>query len=334
MGVNQMFDTLILSFGVLMLFITLGLSAIWLAWNIRRWRSDYIYSDVQNISEQHNVQRNYISTIPWMIVATGLVGAMCVVVVTNLDFREPPPIQLSATADAELLDEVFGDGGASNLEIPADDFFEDIHGRFQDARAGLRQSDPATVWRSIYMLERVTRQDSSYQWRIVDALAAYVREAAPQGANELPELSRNVVQAALTVIGRRNPRQEDLGQLELYNSNLRGMILRGALLSGANLSRSDFRGADLGAANLAESDLSKSKFANADLQDAILTGADLRKSEGLTQAQLDLACGDRRTRVPDPLTVEPCWAAEESAEFTEDVAVENPAENSEEVAAE
>ena len=87
-----MFDTLILSFGVLMIFITFGLSMIWLAWKIRRWRSSYIYCDVQNIEEQHSVQDNYIKTVPWMIVATGLVGAICVVTVTNLEFREPPPV--------------------------------------------------------------------------------------------------------------------------------------------------------------------------------------------------------------------------------------------------
>ncbi len=329
-----MFDTLILSFGVLILFITLGLSMIWLAWKIRRWRSSYIYSDIQNIEEQHSAQDNYIRTVPWMIVATGLVGAMCVVTVTNLEFREPPPVQLDAAGDAELLDEVFGDGAPSNLETPADDFFEDIHEQFQAARAGLRQSDPGTVWRSIYTLERVTRRDSSYQWRVVDILAAYVREVAPQGKNELPELSRNLVQAALTVIGRRNPHEEDLGQLELNNSNLHGMILRSALLSGANLSRSDFRGADLGAANLSESDLSKGKFANANLQDADLTGADFRNSEGLTQNQLELACGDERTRVPEPLTVRLCWEVEESVELTEEVLAEDPDGNSEEIVAE
>ena len=220
------------------------------------------------------------------------------------------------------------------METPADDFSEDIHEQFQAARAGLRQSDPGTAWRSIYKLERVTRQDSSYQWRVVDILAAYVREVAPQGKNELPELQRDLVQAALTVIGRRNPHEEDLGQLELNNSNLRGMILRSALLSGANLSRSDFRGADLGAANLSESDLSKGKFANANLQDADLTGADFRSSEGLTQHQLELACGDERTRVPESLTVRLCWGAEESAELAEEVLAKDPDGKSEEIVAE
>ena len=40
---------------------------------------------------------------------------------------------------------------------------------------------------------------------------------------------------------------------------------------------------------------------HADLQGANLTGADLTKAKGLTREQLDEACGDDETNLPDDL---------------------------------
>jgi uncharacterized protein YjbI with pentapeptide repeats len=48
-------------------------------------------------------------------------------------------------------------------------------------------------------------------------------------------------------------------------------------------------------------DLAGARLDGADLTDAFLTGA-----MGLTQAQLDQACGDGRTKLPPGLTVAPC----------------------------
>ena len=61
-----------------------------------------------------------------------------------------------------------------------------------------------------------------------------------------------------------------------------------ANLSGQWLVREDFRGADL-------------RFA--DLSGANLTGADLSGAENLTQEQLDKACGNADTMLPEGLTL-------------------------------
>jgi uncharacterized protein YjbI with pentapeptide repeats len=42
------------------------------------------------------------------------------------------------------------------------------------------------------------------------------------------------------------------------------------------------------------------------LDGADISGADFRNAEGLTQAQLDTACGDRLTRVPRGMRVRSC----------------------------
>jgi uncharacterized protein YjbI with pentapeptide repeats len=62
--------------------------------------------------------------------------------------------------------------------------------------------------------------------------------------------------------------------------------LSGAYLIGANLSGAKMNAADPHGANLIDADLS-----GASLNDANLRGANLRGAEGLTQEQLNQACG-------------------------------------------
>ena len=82
-----------------------------------------------------------------------------------------------------------------------------------------------------------------------------------------------------------------------------------------NLGRADLSGASLSDADLSSSDLSDAKLSGADLSgadlsDASLNGADLSEvdlsaAEGLTQAQLDQACGTN-AKLPPGLTLCPC----------------------------
>ena len=68
--------------------------------------------------------------------------------------------------------------------------------------------------------------------------------------------------------------------------NLEGVYLEGAKLNGAHLERANLEGAALiGAA----------------LWKANLEGADLRYVKDLTQVQLDQACGDDKTQLPEKL---------------------------------
>lgn len=82
-----------------------------------------------------------------------------------------------------------------------------------------------------------------------------------------------------------------------------GRSLRGADLVAADLAKSDLRAADLRGASLIGADLTGADLrladvTGADCRNADLAGADLSDALFLTQAQLDSARGDRRTRLP------------------------------------
>lgn len=97
---------------------------------------------------------------------------------------------------------------------------------------------------------------------------------------------------------RPNHRGQDLIGAKLRNANLRGANLRGTYLIAADLRNADLRQADL---------------IGADLRNADLSGADLTGTLFLTQAQLNSARGDKRTRLPDGLTHPAHWLSPDSA---------------------
>jgi hypothetical protein len=72
------------------------------------------------------------------------------------------------------------------------------------------------------------------------------------------------VQAAVTVIGRRNPRH-DRQRLNLRSAQLPGADLRDANLIGADLAAADLSGSDLSAAEFAAANLSAANLSNTNL---------------------------------------------------------------------
>ena len=119
--------------------------------------------------------------------------------------------------------------------------------------------------------------------------------------------------------------QAELGNLTHKNKNLSRARLRQAEMSTAIMNGTNFSGADMrdvnayGAlftnANLTGADLTNATFVGAYLQGARLSGANLSgtnfsgaemdRARGLTQAQLNKACGDESTRLPSGLQ----WAS-------------------------
>ena len=77
-------------------------------------------------------------------------------------------------------------------------------------------------------------------------------------------------------------------------------------MSYANFTKATFRGTDLSGANLAHATLDGADFSGAILTITSLKGTDLTKTTGLTQKQLDAACGDADTRAPAGLKVHFC----------------------------
>ncbi|TAN48037.1 MAG: pentapeptide repeat-containing protein, partial [Betaproteobacteria bacterium] len=100
-----------------------------------------------------------------------------------------------------------------------------------------------------------------------------------------------------------------------------GAQLKGARLSKGDFGRSVFDKADLSDAdlrfsNLARARLTEAKLAGADLSNAFtlntrFDGSDLSAVKGLTQAQLDIACGDAKTRLPARLKKPGSWPCAE-----------------------
>lgn len=109
----------------------------------------------------------------------------------------------------------------------------------------------------------------------------------------------------------------DLSEQDLRFSDLSGAFLIEADLTGANLSKANLTdatligatliGADLTGANLTDAILVNADLTGANLNTANLTGAILRGDDiYVLQRQLDDACGNESTTLPDGLFIKPC----------------------------
>ena len=171
--------------------------------------------------------------------------------------------------------------------------------RFSKAITQLGNSQEEVIIGGIYSLERIAKDSPKYQWTIMEVLTAFVRQNSHipretqeyhfvlgKNLEELEELKsvETQVQAALTVIGRRDSNQDYISsespesnnkKLDLSHSNLRDSDLNHAYLSHANLSYSNLRDADLEHTNLEHANLQSANLTNADPRYASLYSADL-----------------------------------------------------------
>jgi hypothetical protein len=88
---------------------------------------------------------------------------------------------------------------------------------------------------------------------------------------------------------------------QLLGADLRDLNAFGAVLSSAN-----FAGADLTNANFVGSHLEGANLRGATLQGVNFSGAEMSRAVGLTQGQLNGACGDQATRLPGGLRLPAC----------------------------
>ncbi|MES1041398.1 pentapeptide repeat-containing protein [Peribacillus simplex] len=96
------------------------------------------------------------------------------------------------------------------------------------------------------------------------------------------------------------------------NQKKQNKIDRGSDLIGAKLRRADLRGANLRgalliASDLREADMRVTDLIGADFRDADLCGADLTGSFFITQAQINSAKGDTKTKLPLTLNIPDHW---------------------------
>jgi hypothetical protein len=146
----------------------------------------------------------------------------------------------------------------------------------------------------IHALERIARDSPRDHPTIMAVLAAFILEhsrdqwpPAEPGAEPPERTTRPDVQAAATVIGRRNSGHSS-EQINLNAAVLTRADLTGADLTGANLAFADLTGADLTGANLIFANFAFADLTGADLTGANLTFANLIFAD-LTRADLTFA---------------------------------------------
>jgi uncharacterized protein YjbI with pentapeptide repeats len=93
---------------------------------------------------------------------------------------------------------------------------------------------------------------------------------------------------------------------DLHGANFDGANATLMCMSFANFKGASFRGTILDAANLASAKLDGADLTGARTNITSFLGTDLRHVKGLTQAQLNTACGDAETKVPAGLKVHFC----------------------------
>jgi uncharacterized protein YjbI with pentapeptide repeats len=108
----------------------------------------------------------------------------------------------------------------------------------------------------------------------------------------------------------------DLSGADLSNTCVKQHDLRGANFDGADatlmcmsfadFTNASFRGTQLSGANLAGARLDGADLTGAKTSITSFLGTDLRRVRGLTQAQLDVACGDGKTMLPPGFKIHTC----------------------------
>jgi Pentapeptide repeats (8 copies) len=151
----------------------------------------------------------------------------------------------------------------------------------------------------------------SGQWLVEDDLRGANLDSADLRNSNL--IGANLSGADLSVADLRDA---NLSSAKLSSAKLRGASLRGANLNRANLSKANLLGARLNGAflfganllgaNLFGADLTGADLSDARLSDANLMAADLSDAVNLTQGQLDTACGDAETKLPEGFKLKDC----------------------------
>lgn len=105
---------------------------------------------------------------------------------------------------------------------------------------------------------------------------------------------------------RARLRQAEMVAITLDNSNLRNADLAFINAFAGRFLHADFSGADLSDATFTGAYFGRANFTGATLTRANFSGADIDSVLGLTQVQLDTACGDAATRLAPGLTIPRC----------------------------
>lgn len=139
-----------------------------------------------------------------------------------------------------------------------------------------------------------------------DATASRVRAGAPCAGCDLFQID----------LAYQNVSGRDFTGARIRQANMTVAIADGANFTGANLSltnmfgmratRANFTGANLAGASLVGVHFGGARMGGAVLAGANASGAELSEAVGLTQEQLNTACGDATTMLPAGMTIPRC----------------------------
>jgi uncharacterized protein YjbI with pentapeptide repeats len=101
-------------------------------------------------------------------------------------------------------------------------------------------------------------------------------------------------------------RQSDLSASVMNHTNFADTDLRDVNAYGGVFSSSVFSGANLTHASFVGTYLQGANFRGATLDGTNFSGAEMSRARGLTQRQLDQACGDEATTLPPGLRIPRC----------------------------
>jgi uncharacterized protein YjbI with pentapeptide repeats len=191
--------------------------------------------------------------------------------------------------------------------------------RFRAAIEQIGRSDSAdAVLGGIYVLESVARdawesvpQQNRIRLAVYDVLVAYIDRHAAWTIGQPKPNSRELdtmrisapdLQAALTVLGRRDHLQSDpfldLGYVAITDADLSNADFSGAWFIGDDLENVDFVGAHLENAKFGAAEFNRTLLYHAHLEHANLNHADLSQAIDLKDAYLQGAVADAKTKWP------------------------------------
>jgi uncharacterized protein YjbI with pentapeptide repeats len=148
-----------------------------------------------------------------------------------------------------------------------------------------------------------------FAFALFATVSSHALAASGQPAADAQAVAR--IHAGIVDCAGCNLQGADLSNTCVKARDLHGADFDGAkavlmCMSYANFSGATFRGTDLSGANLAHADLDGADLTGATMTITSIKGTDLTRARGLTQRQLDSACGDAETKVPTGLAVRLC----------------------------
>lgn len=145
--------------------------------------------------------------------------------------------------------------------------------------------------------------------------------------SEFKDATLNSAELRKAKFHNTNFKEANLGRVTALAATFENCQFEKANFMGANLTKTDFANSNLQGAMFGGANLSAVSFKGADL-----SGARMASSMGLTQAQLDDACGDDKTELPVDLTITYCVEVEAGRLAHEDTVHEKMAERDLEIA--